>query len=87
MRRHVGLSLIFVMLLAGSLVKTASADPPITPVRLGFQAGDDWEPSIAADRFGERSMTEAQAKPGHPDWGQNRRVQAVVVSNKNEFAR
>ena len=22
------------------------------PVRLGFAAGDDWEPSIAADRFG-----------------------------------
>ena len=23
-----------------------------TPIRLGFPLGDDWEPSIAADRFG-----------------------------------
>jgi hypothetical protein len=26
--------------------------PPSLPTRLGFVAGDDWEPSIAADRFG-----------------------------------
>lgn len=36
-------------------VSAVSAAPPGTftsPVRLGFAAGDDWEPSIAADRYG-----------------------------------
>jgi hypothetical protein len=35
-------------------VSAASAAAPTfsAPVRLGFEAGDDWEPSIAADRFG-----------------------------------
>ena len=35
-------------------VGSAPAAPPGSsfPERLGFQAGDDWEPSIAADRFG-----------------------------------
>lgn len=30
----------------------AAATSFLAPVRLGFAAGDDWEPSIAADRFG-----------------------------------
>ncbi len=29
-----------------------AAPPPTSQVRLGFQSGDDWEPSMAADRFG-----------------------------------
>lgn len=36
-------------------IAAAPAAPPPTfssPVRLGFQPGDDWEPAIAADRFG-----------------------------------
>jgi hypothetical protein len=41
-------------ILAGSSI--AAAAPPAasftSPVRLGFPNGDDWEPSIAADRFG-----------------------------------
>src|SRR6266511_332714 len=41
-------------ILAGSSI--AAAAPPkgsfTAPVRLGFPNGDDWEPSIAADRFG-----------------------------------
>ncbi|MGH7417412.1 MAG: hypothetical protein ACREKB_06520, partial [Candidatus Rokuibacteriota bacterium] len=36
-------------------VSAVWAVPPGTftsPIRLGFAAGDDWEPSIAADRYG-----------------------------------
>jgi hypothetical protein len=35
-------------------LRNAPASPPrfSFPERLGFQGGDDWEPSIAADRFG-----------------------------------
>lgn len=40
-----------VFLLIG--IGTAPAQPRFSvPERLGFRAGDDWEPSIAADRFG-----------------------------------
>ena len=44
---------VFAALMVG--VSAVWAAPPGTftsPVRLGFQAGDDWEPSIAADRYG-----------------------------------
>jgi BNR repeat-like domain len=37
------------------LISAASAPAPASftqPAQLGFQAGDDWEPAIAADRFG-----------------------------------
>lgn len=45
------------LVLAAALVLGAPAaaapTPSFTaPVRLGFEAGDDWEPSLAADRFG-----------------------------------
>ena len=51
-------TLALAALLAGSSV--AAAAPPaapasqafVAPVRLGFPNGDDWEPSIAADRYG-----------------------------------
>src|SRR5256714_10608024 len=35
-------------------VPAAAAPTPsfTAPVRVGFRAGDDWEPAIAADRFG-----------------------------------
>ena len=43
--------------LVGALVAgvpAAAAPAPVftSPVRLGFQHGDDWEPAIAADRSG-----------------------------------
>lgn len=47
MKRSVGFAL-FVLLLLGSL----AAAPATTAVRLGYQQGDDWEPAVAADRFG-----------------------------------
>ncbi|MGH3031482.1 MAG: sialidase family protein [Gaiellaceae bacterium] len=45
------------LVLAAALVLAAPAAAAPTrsftaPVRLGFEAGDDWEPSLAADRFG-----------------------------------
>jgi BNR/Asp-box repeat protein len=51
------LRLSLAMALAGLLMLTAAAAaapaPTFTfPAQLGFRAGDDWEPSIAADRFG-----------------------------------
>ncbi len=41
-------------ILAGSTVAAAAPPKPsfATAVRLGFPNGDDWEPSIAADRYG-----------------------------------
>ncbi|MDQ5839626.1 MAG: hypothetical protein M3537_00405, partial [Chloroflexota bacterium] len=49
----------FVLALCVTLVGAGgvSAVPPAAasfdaPIRLGFQAGDDWEPSIAADQSG-----------------------------------
>jgi hypothetical protein len=50
-----GLAVLAVGVLAGPAIQTARAAPPgafSTPVQLGFRAGDDWEPAIAADRFG-----------------------------------
>src|ERR1700730_9835176 len=43
-----------VLLLVGTLLLGAADPSPnfTTPRRLGFVAGDDWEPAIAADRFG-----------------------------------
>jgi hypothetical protein len=47
-------TLALAAILAGSSI--AAAAPPMAtftaPVRIGFLNGDDWEPSIAADRFG-----------------------------------
>jgi hypothetical protein len=39
-------------LASGALAGAAGAQSFTDPVRLGFQGGDDWEPSIAADRSG-----------------------------------
>src|SRR6478609_5058522 len=41
-------------IMAGSSVAAAVTPkvPFVAPVRLGFPGGDDWEPSIAADRYG-----------------------------------
>src|SRR6478672_12994823 len=45
--------LIFVLALVAGLPASAARAPSFTaPVRLGFQHGDDWEPAIAADRYG-----------------------------------
>ena len=42
-----------VILIGSSSAAAAPPNPAFTaPVRLGFTNGDDWEPSIAADRFG-----------------------------------
>lgn len=38
--------------IAGATAPAAIAPSFTTPVQLGFHEGDDWEPSIAADRFG-----------------------------------
>ena len=35
-----------------SALLVAAAPLATTPVRLGFEGGDDWEPAIAADRYG-----------------------------------
>jgi BNR repeat-like domain len=51
--RRVAVSLFLLVLTFTSLVPgVASASTATFPVRLGFKAGDDWEPAIAADRFG-----------------------------------
>lgn len=47
----VGTAISLVALVAALLVPAAAA-PPAASVQLGYRAGDDWEPSIAADRFG-----------------------------------
>ena len=36
----------------GGTAPAASAPSLTAPIQLGFKAGDDWEPAIAADRFG-----------------------------------
>ena len=38
--------------LAGAVALAAPAPSFSPPLRLGYQAGDDWEPAIAADRYG-----------------------------------
>ena len=56
-------------------VPAAAAPAPSfsAPLRLGFQAGDDWEPAIAADRFGHvyaewsHYVGYAGANTGEPD--------------------
>ena len=43
----------FVVALAVGVPAAAAPAPSFSaPVRLGFQAGDDWEPAIAADQSG-----------------------------------
>ena len=47
-------TLAMAALLAGSSIAAAAPPTPTfaAPVRLGFPNGDDWEPSLAADRYG-----------------------------------
>jgi hypothetical protein len=40
------------VLVLGAAASAAPAPPFTSPVQLGIQAGDDWEPAIAADRHG-----------------------------------
>jgi hypothetical protein len=49
--RVLGVALVCAIVV-GSTSASAAAPSFSAPVRLGFAAGDDWEPSIAADRFG-----------------------------------
>ena len=49
--RDIALALLAFALLGGA-APAAVAQSFTAPVRLGFEAGDDWEPAIAADRFG-----------------------------------
>jgi hypothetical protein len=51
-RAFAALALVSAFFLAVLITRPASGGPTPTPVRLGYQAGDDWEPSIATDRFG-----------------------------------
>jgi hypothetical protein len=53
MARFVRLWLALVALAVAVASAPAASGPAFTfPVRLGFAEGDDWEPAIAADRFG-----------------------------------
>lgn len=46
-------SVVRSLAVAAALLMIIAASPaPSAPVRLGFRSGDDWEPSIAADRYG-----------------------------------
>jgi BNR repeat protein len=57
---RVALAILALSSLAGSTIGIAAAAGPApsftAPVRLGFPNGDDWEPSIAADRSGRVYM-------------------------------
>jgi hypothetical protein len=46
------LAALATLMLATSAAPAAAPPAFSFPVRLGFEAGDDWEPAIAADRFG-----------------------------------
>jgi len=50
--RNFALALLSFAVFGGAAAPAAVAPSFTVPVRLGFQAGDDWEPAIAADRFG-----------------------------------
>ncbi|MGH3116324.1 MAG: sialidase family protein, partial [Gaiellales bacterium] len=50
--RDIAFALLAFTLLVGASASAAPAPSFGAPVRLGFEAGDDWEPSIAVDRFG-----------------------------------
>lgn len=49
--RLLGVALACVVV-AGATAASAAAPSFTFPAQLGFRAGDDWEPAIAADRFG-----------------------------------
>ena len=49
---RVALAVALAALALGVPAAAAPAPSFSAPVRLGFQAGDDWEPAIAADRYG-----------------------------------
>jgi hypothetical protein len=52
---------------SGSSLGHAERSPQFgTPVRIGFARGDDWEPAIAADRFGHLYAVFAHADPNGP---------------------
>jgi BNR repeat-like domain len=44
--------LLACVLMSVATASAAPAPPFSAPVQIGFRAGDDWEPSIAADRYG-----------------------------------
>ena len=47
------LGVIFACSLVLGVSASAASAPTFTfPVRIGFEAGDDWEPAIATDRYG-----------------------------------
>ena len=46
------LAALATLTLAAAAAPAAPAPSFSFPLRLGFEAGDDWEPAIAADRFG-----------------------------------
>jgi hypothetical protein len=51
--RSLRLLLVVAALTISAVGASAAPAPTFTaPIRLGFRAGDDWEPAIAADRFG-----------------------------------
>ena len=51
-RGSVAFAVFSVVWATASLAPAAAPASFTTPVQLGFRAGDDWEPAIAADRFG-----------------------------------
>jgi len=67
---------------AGKVVLAPPSPNGFTPqVRLGFTVGDQWEPSIASDRFGHVYMLYAQylGVPGCPDCADP--TQVLQISN------
>jgi hypothetical protein len=49
--RLIGVALACAVVFAATAASAAALSFSF-PVQLGFQQGDDWEPSIAADRYG-----------------------------------
>jgi hypothetical protein len=50
--RLIGVALACAVVFGATAASAAGAPSFSFPVQLGFQQGDDWEPSIAADRYG-----------------------------------
>lgn len=69
-RRSLGLLVLMLLLAALVSVGVSAAAPGFSPqTRLGFTTGDQWEPAIAADRYGHVYVLYAQylGVPGCPD--------------------